>query len=166
MSIWWYLKKRYNINKIIKKELGGLDKKDVIKQCLKICRSSEFTKNQVWNKHIAESIDGHMFRYIEENGNILGFIMLMPYKRKYENAIKIHITAVDSEYRRKGLYSELLKSVINEFNDKLLLIEFRESNDIQLHTILKFGFNLSDKIKYIGKSKDIKILTYMLDQRK
>ena len=80
------------------------------------------------------------------NDNIVGVIVYEDIFNRFE----IDYIVVDSQYRRQGIASKLLESVIN-LNPENITLEVREDNISAINLYKKYGFEIvSKREKYYG----------------
>ena len=107
-----------------------------INQCRNIYLS-RFSDDGVFSKYLFEKCSENI-EYIEEDGEIVSFLFLLPCVIEGENAKYIFAAATKEECEGKGYMSELLKRVIKKEN----LLFLRPANEKLIAFYERFGFKL------------------------
>lgn len=139
---------------------------EIINGCSDICKSTDFLRKHVWKVHIKDALNDKLLRYkLNENEEVIGFLILKRLKNKYGGAVKLKSAGISPKYKKQGIYTLLIKEAMNEFSNETLIGEVREDNPIPHRVLRKLGFGMY-KTKYIGKSKDIKVSIYIMESKK
>lgn len=104
------------------------------------CRNiyiSRFSDDGVFSKHLFEKCSENI-EYIEEKGEIVSFLFLLPCEIEGERAKYIFAAATKEECEGKGYMSNLLKRVIEKEN----LLFLRPANEKLVGFYERFGFKL------------------------
>ena len=99
-----------------------------------------------------------------ENGRVLGFVVVIPYK----NMVMVDYLAVSSKIRSRGTGSKILQEVCGRFSDQKIVLlierlddtaENKEQRIARRRFYFKNGFTSSD-IYIAGRSGDMEILNF------
>ena len=115
-------------------------------QCFDIYLS-RFSDDGVFAKKLFEECSDNI-EYIEENGEIVCYLFLLPCVIEGKNAKYIFAVATKKEYEGKGYMSRLLKRVI----EKEEILFLRPVNESLIAFYERFGFKL---VKATAKDKSL-----------
>lgn len=96
------------------------------------------------------------FLLYEEDNKVLGFIL---FALNFDN-IDIYAIAVDVDHKRKGIGTQLLTYVKENFNINTITIEVRKKNIAAVEFYKKFGFKIINIRKNYYENDDALVMQY------
>jgi ribosomal protein S18 acetylase RimI-like enzyme len=135
---------------------------DLYQQCKKIIQPEVSKKLMGWIFRILldKSIEDNLFFYETDGDDITGFAICRLLKRT--NVISIDKLGVKTEYRNKGVGSDLMSSIKNLGHDIKLDVVAENTTAISFYH--KHGFSIIAE-KTLGKSTDVKIMKFYNNEK-
>lgn len=103
-----------------------------------------------------DEYDWMHFLLYEEDNKVLGFIL---FALNFDN-IDIYAIAVDVDHKRKGIGTQLLTYVKENFNINTITIEVRKKNIAAVEFYKKFGFKIINIRKNYYENDDALVMQY------
>ncbi len=117
----------------------------------------------------AHNKDNHPLIVAEDNGEVIGYASLSPYREKeaYSSTVELSVY-VDALHRGKGVASALLMQILdfakNDPSTHLVVSVITAGNEASVHLHEKFGFSYAGTIHEVGVKfgKYLDIVNYEL----
>ena len=135
---------------------------DIYQQCKKIIQPEVSKKLMGWIFRVLlnKSIEENLFFYETDGDDITGFAICRLLKRT--NVISIDKIGVSTEYRNRGIGSDLMSSIKNLEHDIKLDVAAENTTAIEFYK--KHGFSIIAE-KILGKSTNVKIMKFHTYER-